>query len=272
MSIGKLHPFENQPYKVLDNEDMDALVESIKENGVLTPILVRGLENGEYEVISGHRRLHACEKAGITKVPVMIKDMDRDEAAIQLVDSNLHREHILPSEKAFAYKMKYDALKHQGKTSDQVGPKLSTEIISDVDSSSQVKRYIRLTNLIPELLDLVDKERMALTPAVELSYLSEHEQKELLTTIESEDRTPSLSQAQRLKVLSQNGKLDNESIFSIMTEIKSNEVQKVTLKYEELKKYFPREYTAREIQKEIMKLVENEYSRKHRLRGERDER
>lgn len=261
MSIGKLHPFENQPYKVLDNEDMDALVESIKENGVLTPILVRGLENGEYEVISGHRRLRACEKAGITKVPVMIKDMDRDEAAIQLVDSNLHREHILPSEKAFAYKMKYDALKHQGKTSDQVGPKLSTEIISDVDSSSQVKRYIRLTNLIPELLDLVDKERMALTPAVELSYLSEHEQKELLTTIESEDRTPSLSQAQRMKKFSQSGELDMDAIYTIMTEAKANEIQKVVFKYDELKRYFPTDYTPKEMQEAMLEILRRDYER-----------
>ena len=262
ISISKLHAFENQPYKVLDNEEMDLLVESIEKNGVLSPLLVRPLDNGEYEVISGHRRLYACEKAEIKKVPVIISDMSNDEAAIQLVDSNLHRDNIVPSEKAKAYKMKLDAVKHQGKTSGQVGPKLSADEISDIDSASQVKRYIRLTNLIPELLDLVDEGKIALTPAVELSYLTEEEQRNLMTTIESEDRTPSLSQAQRMKKLSQSSGLDMETIYTIMTETKANEVQKVIFNYDDLKKYFPEDFTPKEMQEAMMRILQRDYDRK----------
>lgn len=262
ISISKLHAFENQPYKVLDNEEMDLLVESIEKNGVLSPLLVRPLDNGEYEVVSGHRRLYACEKAEIKKVPVIISDMSNDEAAIQLVDSNLHRDNILPSEKAKAYKMKLEAVKHQGKTSGQVGPKLSADEISDIDSASQVKRYIRLTNLIPELLNLVDEGRIALTPAVELSYLTEEEQRNLMTTIESEDRTPSLSQAQRMKKLSQSGDLDMETIYTIMTETKANEVQKVIFNYDDLKKYFPEDFTPKEMQEAMLRILQRDYDRK----------
>ena len=262
ISISKLHAFENQPYKVLDNEEMDLLVESIEKNGVLSPLLVRPLDNGEYEVVSGHRRLYACEKAEIKKVPVIISDMSNDEAAIQLVDSNLHRDNILPSEKAKAYKMKLDAVKHQGKTSGQVGPKLSADEISDIDSASQVKRYIRLTNLIPELLNLVDEGRIALTPAVELSYLTAEEQQSLMTTIESEDRTPSLSQAQRMKKLSQSGDLDVDTIYTIMTETKANEVQKVIFNYDDLKKYFPEDFTPKEMQEAMLRILQRDYDRK----------
>lgn len=268
ISISKLHPFENQPYKVLDNEEMDALVESIQQNGVLSPLLVRALDNGEYEVISGHRRLRACEKAEFKKVPVIISDMSQDEAAIQLVDSNLHRENILPSEKAKAYKMKFEAMKHQGRTSGQVVPKSEeNRTASEIgelsgESYKTVQRYIRLTNLIPELLDLVDKERIALTPAVELSYLSEEEQKSLMTIIESEDRTPSLSQAQRMKKLSQIGELDMEAIYAIMTEVKANEAQKVVFKYDDIKKYFPAEYTPKEMQEAMLKILQRDYERK----------
>lgn len=262
ISISKLHAFENQPYKVLDNEEMDLLVDSIEKNGVLSPLLVRPLDNGEYEVVSGHRRLYACEKAEIKKVPVIISDMSNYEAAIQLVDSNLHRDNILPSEKAKAYKMKLDAVKHQGKTSGQVGPKLSADEISDIDSASQVKRYIRLMNLIPELLDLVDDGRIALTPAVELSYLTEEEQRNLMTTIESEDRTPSLSQAQRMKKLSQSSGLDMETIYTIMTETKANEVQKVIFNYDDLKKYFPEDFTPKEMQEAMMRILQRDYERK----------
>ena len=278
ISINKLHPFENQPYKVLDNEEMDALVDSIQENGVLSPLLVRALENGEYEVISGHRRLRACEKAELKTAPVIISDMSQDEAAIKLVDSNLHRENILPSEKAKAYKLKYDALKHQGRTLGQVVPKseenrTASEIGEPLgESYKTVQRYIRLTNLIPELLDLVDKERIALTPAVELSYLSEDEQRSLFTTIESEDRTPSLSQAQRMKKLSQSSELDMDAIYTIMTESKANEAQKVIFKYDELKRYFPAHYTPNDIQNSVIRLIQHDFERKQRERGERDER
>lgn len=262
ISTNKLHAFENQPYKVLDNEEMDLLVESIEKNGVLSPLLVRPLDNGEYEVVSGHRRLYACEKAEIKKVPVIISDMSNDEAAIQLVDSNLHRDNILPSEKAKAYKMKLEAVKHQGKTSGQVGPKLSADEISDIDSASQVKRYIRLTNLIPELLNLVDEGRIALTPAVELSYLTAEEQQSLMTTIESEDRTPALSQAQRMKKLSQSGDLDVDTIYTIMTETKANEVQKVIFNYDDLKKYFPKDLTPKEMQEAMLRILQRDYDRK----------
>lgn len=268
ISINKLHPFDNQPYKILDNEEMDALVESIHQNGVLSPLLVRALENGEYEIISGHRRLHACEKAELKKVPVIISDMSQDEAAIQLVDSNLHRENILPSEKAKAYKLKFEAMKHQGRTLGQVVPKsednrTASEIGEPLgESYKTVQRYIRLTNLIPELLDLVDKERIALTPAVELSYLSEDEQRSLFTTIESEDRTPSLSQAQRMKKLSQSGELDMDAIYTIMTEAKANETQKVVFKYDDIKKFFPAEYTPKEMQEAMLKILRRDYERK----------
>ena len=196
LAVDKLRPFDGHPFKVVDNEEMDQLVWSILTQGLLTPLVVRPLDNGEYEVVSGHRRLHACKKAGIETVPALITDMDRDTAAIALVDSNLHREKILPSEKAFAYKLKRDALSHQGKTSHQVGEKLPTSAIigkEGGDSMNQVLRYIRLTNLTPGILDMVDEGRIALTPAVELSYLTEWEQRDLLETMESEDCTPSLS-------------------------------------------------------------------------------
>ena len=198
ISTDKLYPFPAHPFKVQDDEDMEQLTQSIQMQGVLTPLVIRPLENGEYEVISGHRRLHACRKAGIQTVPALVYAIDRDAAAIALVDSNLHRDRILPSEKAFAYKLKMDALSKQGKrtdlTSDQVGPKLTAATLSSEDSASQVKRYIRLTNLIPSILEKVDEGRIALTPAVELSYLTEAEQKDLLETMESEDCTPSLTQ------------------------------------------------------------------------------
>ena len=192
LPIEKLRPFEGHPFKVADNEEMDQLVESIVAQGMLTPLVVRPLENGEYEVISGHRRLHACKRAGLESVPAVITEMDRDAAAIALVDSNLHREHILPSEKAFAYKLKMDAIKHQGLTCGQVGHK-SRDVLSEEESGRQVQRYIRLTNLIPGILQMVDDGRIALTPAVEISYLTNREQRGLLETMECEECTPSLS-------------------------------------------------------------------------------
>ena len=245
--VSKIHPFEGNPYKVLDNDEMNNLICSIQEQGILTPIIIRPIENtDEYEVISGHRRLHATVKAGLETVPAFIYAITRDEAAIMLVDSNLHREHILPSERAFAYKLKAEALKHQGKRSDltsvQVAPKLATEQIGVTESISKdtVKRYIRLTYLIPELLDLVDEEKIALTPAVELSYLTDEEQYSLLGTIEEEDRTPSLSQAVRFKKLSQAGELSDESIETIMQEDKANQKPMFKVSMERLQKVAPK--------------------------------
>ena len=245
--LEKIRPFEGHPYKVIDNEEMNTLIESIQEQGILSPLIVRPLENteDEYELISGHRRLRAAQKAGAKNVPVFIYAVSRDEAAIMLVDSNLHREHILPSEKAFAYKLKAEALNHQGKRTDltsvQVAPKLATEQIAENEgiSKDMVKRYIRLTYLISELLDLVDEGRIALTPAVELSYLTEEQQYSLLGTIEVEDRTPSLSQAVRFKKLSQAGQLTDELIDSIMQEEKANQREMFRIPMERLQKALP---------------------------------
>ena len=271
LPVDKLRPFEGHPFKVVDNEEMDQLVWSILTQGLLTPLVVRPLDNGEYEVISGHRRLYACRKAGIKTVPALIYAIDRDAAAIALVDSNLHREHILPSEKAFAYKMKRDALSHQGKTSHQVGEKLPTTAIigkDGGDSMNQVLRYIRLTNLIPGILQKVDEGRIALTPAVELSYLTEAEQKDLLETMESEDCTPSLSQAIQMKQLSQAGKLDMDTIFGILTQPKANQREKISFRTDEVRKFFPKNYTPAQMQEVILKLL-GEYQRKRQRSQER---
>ena len=270
LPIQKLRPFEGHPFKVTDNEEMDQLVWSVLTQGLLTPLVVRPLPNGEYEVVSGHRRLHACKKAGIETVPALITDMDRDAAAIALVDSNLHREKILPSEKAFAYKLKRDALSHQGKTSHQVGEKLPTSALigkEGGDSMNQVLRYIRLTNLTPGILDMVDEGRIALTPAVELSYLTEWEQRDLLETMESEDCTPSLSQAIQMKALSQSGQLDMDKIFSIMTQPKANQQEKISFKVAELRDYFPRHYTAAQMMQEIKVALKERQQRLQRQRN-----
>ena len=268
LPIQKLRPFEGHPFKVTDNEEMDQLVWSVLTQGLLTPLVVRPLPNGEYEVVSGHRRLHACKKAGIETVPALITDMDRDAAAIALVDSNLHREKILPSEKAFAYKMKMEALSRQG-TSRQVGEKLSVTQISEAsgDSERQVHRYIRLTNLTPGILDMVDEGRIALTPAVELSYLTEWEQRDLLETMESEECTPSLSQAIQMEALSQSGQLDMDTIFHIMTQPKANQQEKISFKVAELRDYFPRHYTAAQMMQEIKVALKE---RQQRLARQRD--
>ena len=258
LPIHKLRPFEGHPFKVIDNEEMKQLTESILTQGLLTPLVVRPLENGTYEVISGHRRLCEYEKAGIETVPALIVEMDRDAAAIALVDSNLHREHILPSEKAFAYKLKMEALRHQG-TSSQLGTKLrSDELIAQDsgDSRNQVQRYIRLTNLIPGILEMVDEGKIALTPAVELSYLGEWEQVDLLETMESEDCTPSLSQAMLLKATSQAGQLTMDKIFTIMTQPKPNQQEKISFKVSEIRDYFPRGYTASQMTRDILKGLE----------------
>ena len=270
LAVEKLRPFEGHPFKVVDNEEMDQLTWSILTQGLLTPLVVRPLDNGEYEVISGHRRLHACKKAGIETVPALIYTIDRDAAAIALVDSNLQREKILPSEKAFAYKLKRDALSHQGKTSHQVGEKLPTTAIigkDGGDSMNQVLRYIRLTNLIPGILQKVDEGRIALTPAVELSYLTEWEQRDLLETMESEDCTPSLSQAIQMKALSQSGQLDMDTIFHIMTQPKANQQEKISFKVSELRDFFPRHYTAAQMMQEIILAVKERQQRLQRQRN-----
>ena len=270
LAVEKLRPFEGHPFKVVDNEEMDQLTWSILTQGLLTPLVVRPLPNGEYEVISGHRRLHACKKAGIETVPALIYAIDRDAAAIALVDSNLQREKILPSEKAFAYKLKRDALSHQGVTSPQVGEKLLTVEkvgLEAGDSKNQVLRYIRLTNLIPGILQKVDEGRIALTPAVELSYLTDAEQEDLLETIESEDCTPSLSQAIQMKALSQSGQLDMDTIFHIMTQPKANQQEKISFKVSELRDFFPRHYTAAQMMQEIILAVKE---RQQRLARQRD--
>lgn len=279
ISIEKLHPFENHPYKVQDNEEMDALAESIKAHGVVSPIIVRPLENAtdEYEIISGHRRVMASRKAGITEIPALIVSLDRDAAAIVLVDSNLHREHILPSEKAFAYKLKLDAMKHQGwrsdLTSDQVGGKLETADLVGAetgDSKNQVRRYIRLTNLIPEILQYVDEGRISFTPAVELSYLNEQEQYDLLEQMELNDCTPSLSQACRFKKISQEDGLTPEVIASIMGEEKANQREMFKVPMERIRQYVP---NANAKQAEDFVLKACEHYRKFLIRQRnRDER
>ena len=259
LPIEKLHPFENHPFQVKDDDEMDQLVFSVLTQGLLTPIVVRETDTAEYEVISGHRRLRACQKAGIETVPALIYSMDRDAAIIALVDSNLHREHLLPSEKAFAYRMKMEAESRQGQrndlTSDQVGPKLTASTISE-DSASQVKRYIRLTYLIPEILQMVDEKKIALTPAVELSYLTESEQRDLLETMESEDCTPSLSQSQQLKKLSQSGVLNMDRILELMQQPKANQEEKLRFDLKDIRHYFPKNYTTERIQKTILQLLE----------------
>ena len=269
ISTDKLHPFPAHPFKVQDDEDMEQLTQSIQVQGVLTPLVIRPLENGEYEVISGHRRLHACRKAGIQTVPALVYAINRDAAAIALVDSNLHRERILPSEKAFAYKLKMDALSKQGKrtdlTSDQVGPKLTAATLSSDDSASQVKRYIRLTNLIPGILSMVDEGRISLTPAVELSYLTEAEQNDLLETMESEDCTPSLTQAIQLKQASLQKTLNMDMIFAILRQPKANQQEKNVLKVNDIRRYFPQNYTTIQMTNDIMKGLE--LLRKQRARS-----
>ena len=263
LPVDRIVPFDDNPYQVLDNEEMDELVQSIKERGILSPLIVlpKPDDAHTFELISGHRRLFAAKKAGLKKVPAVVCNVSRDEAAIMVVDSNLHREHILPSEKAKAYKLKMAAMKRQGKrtdlTSDQVGPKLTAKEISDVDSASQVKRYIRLNNLVPELLSLVDENRIALTPAVELSYLTEDEQKNLLETIESEDCTPSLAQAQQMRKLSEQGKLDMDAIFGVMTKPKANQKEMVRLPMESISRFLPKNATPKDAAQFIEKACEH---------------
>ena len=263
MPLSDLHPFEGHPFKVLDDELMAQTVESIKQIGVVSPLIVRPDPEGGYEILSGHRRLHAAQLAGLETVPVIVKEMDDDAAIIFMVDSNLQRENILPSERAFSYKMKLEAMKHQGErgdlTSAQVGPKSwAAQVVAEEagDSKSQVKRFIRLTNLIPEILDMVDEKKIAFNPAVELSYLKPSEQKEFLEAMDYAQASPSLSQAQRLKKLSQEGSCTLDAMCEVMNEIKKDELDHVTIKNEVLRKYFPKSYTPKQMQDTIIRLLE----------------
>ena len=266
MPLSDLHPFEGHPFKVLDDELMEQTVESIRQIGVVSPLIVRPDPEGGFEILSGHRRLHAAQLAGLETVPVIVKEMDDDAAIIFMVDSNLQRENILPSERAFSYKMKLEAMKHQGErgdlTSGQVGQKsvgtVSRDIVAEQagDSSRNVQRFIRLTNLIPEILDMVDEKKIAFNPAVELSYLKPSEQKEFLEAMDYAQASPSLSQAQRLKKLSQEGGCTLDAMCEVMNEIKKDDLDHVTIKNEVLRKYFPKSYTPKQMQDTIIRLLE----------------
>ena len=271
LPLAELHPFQNHPFKVVDDEAMQRTVESVARYGVLAPAIARPRPEGGYEIISGHRRLHAAELAGLKTIPVIVRNMDDDAAVIAMVDANLQRETILPSERAFAYKMKLEAMKHQGQrtdlTSGQVGPKLRSDeqlALDSGESRKQVQRFIRLTELIPELLDMVDQKQLSFNPAVELSYLSQPEQHELLDAMDYAQSTPSLSQTQRLKKLSQEGTLNRDTMRTIMSETKKPELGNITLKDATLRKYFPRSYTPRQMQETIIKLLEQWQKRRQR--------
>lgn len=272
--IGELFPFKNHPFKVLDDESMQRTVESVEQYGVLSPLIARPRPEGGYEIISGHRRQHAAQLAGLDTLPVIVRNMDDDAAVLLMVDSNLQRENILPSERAFAYKMKLEALKNQGARSDltsvQVAPKLSTEKIGEEVGMSKdnVKRYIRLTNLVPELLDMVDEKKIAFNPAVVLSYLDEAQQRDFLEAMNDTQNAPSLSQAQRLKKLAQEGHFSYDVAFAVMGEEKKDELDKVVIKNDTLRKYFPRSYTPKQMEDTIIKLLE-QWQRKQQRQNER---
>ena len=269
--IADLHPFKNHPFKVLDDEAMQRTVESVAQFGVLAPLVVRPREEGGYEIISGHRRQHAAELAGLKTLPVIVRNMDDDQAVIQMVDSNLQRESILPSERAFAYKMKLEAIKNQGARSDLTSSQIGTKLRSDEkvaqdagESRNQVQRFIRLTNLIPELLELVDQKKISFNPAVELSYLTDSEQRDFFEAMQDTQNAPSLSQAQRIKKLSQEGRCSYEAIFDIMGEEKKAEMDRVTIKNDVLRKYFPKSYTPKQMEDTILKLLEQWQKKRQR--------
>lgn len=270
--LNELHPFKDHPFKIQNDDEMKRLMESIQKFGTLTPALARPLPEGGYELISGHRRLAACQVLGIETMPVIIREMSDDEAVIAMVDANLQREHILPSEKAFAYKMKLDAIKHQGKASVQVAEKLlSVEKVADDagESKDQVRRYIRLTYLIPELLEMVDENKIAFNPAVEISYLEQSEQRVLLNAMELNDCTPSHAQSIRLKKLSQEGVLQDQTIYDILAEQKPNQQEQYKFKREDIRKYFPQSYTDKQVCDTVIKLLEQWQRRRERDRDSR---
>lgn len=269
--LSELHPFEGHPFRVVDDEEMQKTVESVKQYGVLTPAIARPDPDGGYEIISGHRRLRASELAGLDKLPVIVREMDDDEAIIYMVDSNLQREHILPSERAFAYKMKMDALRHQGEranpTSRQVGEKSwsITKVSQDANESErQVHRYLRLTELIPEIRDMVDEKKIAFNPAVELSYLKPEEQREFLDAMDYAQAAPSLSQAQRLKKLSQEGECKLDAMCEVMNEVKKDDMTTITIPHDVLRKYFPKSYTPQQMQDVIVKLLDQWQKKRNR--------
>ena len=270
--LNELHPFKAHPFKIQNDDEMKRLVESIQKFGTLTPVLARPLPEGGYELISGHRRLEACQVLGIETMPVIVRNMSDDEAVIAMVDANLQREHILPSEKAFAYKMKLDAIKHQGKASVQVAEKLlSVEKVAEDagESKDQVRRYIRLTYLIPELLSMVDENKIAFNPAVEISYLEQSEQRVLLNAMELNDCTPSHAQSIRLKKLSQEGVLQDQTIYDILAEQKPNQQEQYKFKREDIRKYFPKSYTDKQVCDTVIKLLEQWQRRRERDRDSR---
>ena len=261
--IDELFPFKNHPFKVLDDESMQRMVESVEQYGVLSPLIARPRPEGGYEIISGHRRQHAAELAGLETLPVIVRDMSDDAAVILMVDSNLQREHILPSERAFAYKMKLDAIKNQGVRSDLTSPQVASKFRSDDEvakgqgiSGDTVRRFIRLTNLIPELLDMVDNKTVSFNPAVELSYLSPEQQQEVIRAMDDTQNFPSVSQAKRIKKLAQDGTFTTETVVAIMGEAKKDELDKVVIKNDTLKKYFPRSYTPKQMEDTTIKLLE----------------
>ena len=269
--IGELFPFKNHPFKVLDDDSMSDTVESVKQYGVLAPLIARPRPEGGYEIISGHRRQHAAELAGLETLPVIVRDMSDDAAVILMVDSNLQREHILPSERAFAYKMKLDAIKNQGVRSDLTSPQVASKFRSDDEvakgqgiSGDTVRRFIRLTNLIPELLDMVDNKTVSFNPAVELSYLSPEQQQEVIRAMDDTQNFPSVSQAKRIKKLAQDGTFITETVVAIMGEAKKDELDKVVIKNDTLKKYFPRSYTPKQMEDTIIKMLEQWQKKRQR--------
>ena len=266
--LAALTPFRNHPFKVKEDEEMAQLMRSIADAGVLSPALARPLPDGGYELISGHRRLAACKALGMDAMPVIVRDLTDEEAVITMVDSNLQREHILPSEKAFAYKMKMEALRHQGRTSDQLGPKLTVEEIAKGDSASQVKRYIRLTNLIPEILQMVDDGRIALTPAVELSYLQPSEQETLFSIMDCDEVTPSLSQAQRLRRMSEEQRFTDSAVMQLMSEVKGNQVEYVKVPVDKLRSFFRPDTSMKQMTETLVKAMD--FYNKHLERQHRD--
>lgn len=266
--LAALTPFRNHPFKVKEDEEMAQLMRSIADAGVLSPALARPLPDGGYELISGHRRLAACKALGMDTMPVIIRDLTDEEAVITMVDSNLQREHILPSEKAFAYKMKMEALRHQGRTSDQLGPKLTVEEIAKGDSASQVKRYIRLTNLIPEILQMVDDGRIALTPAVELSYLQPSEQEMLFSVMDSDEVTPSLSQARRLRRMSEAQTLTDDAVLQLLSEVKGNQVEYVKVPVDKLRSFFRPDTSVKQMTETLVKAMD--FYNKHLARQRKD--
>ena len=273
--IGELFPFKNHPFKVLDDDSMSDTVESVKQYGVLSPLIARPRPKGGYEIISGHRRQHAAELAGLETLPVIVREMSDDAAVILMVDSNLQREHILPSERAFAYKMKLDAIKNQGARSDLTSPQVASKFRSDDEvakgqgiSGDTVRRFIRLTNLIPELLDMVDNKTVSFNPAVELSYLSPEQQQEVIRAMDDTQNFPSVSQAKRIKKLAQDGTFTTETVVAIMGEEKKSELDTVTIKNDTLRKYFPRSYTPKQMEDTIIKLLE-QWQKKQQRRNER---